>query len=322
MKKFKLKTILYSFLTGSILFISIILTLNYQEHPKYRDFNENPTGKVMPTDAVEINKTKAISNLYQIKYSGIEKAKEEYNLVYDMQMLLIKSKLKGLLKLQDGNYSFSKNATVPQIQKLEIELNNKLKLIEKLTGSSSDFIFEQSSKYNQDKISMMINVFKYKFYDEFDTLIQLEYNKSPFILNLKSIFTIINKEESDYLVKINKSYSSLPLLLNNQLSEVKKEDFSNKFLNEIARLFLGEDNAFSHGFISNKKYAIYQKEILEEFQKENSYKIPNVVTKKLNNLISVKNNFAIILARILYYTVVSSILTLLIIRIKKFLFNE
>jgi hypothetical protein len=134
------------------------------------------------------------------------------------------------------------------------------------------------------------------------------------LLNIKAIFRLSSEDEINYFTKINKSYSSLPLYLTNSFSELKNQSFFTELVNELARLSLGNENAFSHGFISNNYFVKYQIDILTDFEKTHPYFNSQNKVSQIKEISMIQNNFAIIMAKIIYYITVIGLVYLFLVK--------
>lgn len=292
-----------------ILITSSALTY-YKVHPDTKFFKESNYNVKRWLDEAHLNSSKIndIQLLLNNDIGFLQKSRKEAQVLFELNEVLVKSRLNGMLEVKEGELKFTKKANNRVRNKIDQNLSNVVKKYESIRTPKEMIVLNGS----EPSIP-----FSYFYFKKLKELSDLELSRKRILVNLfidiKSILRLTNEKEKNYLDQINTCYALFPVLCASRSSLEYKSSFFEEYSIDLFSCFFGAKTAISHGFINSKNIYEIQKTALSEFHQITGFKLPESYIKELKDQ-KRSNSIRLeyILAFITYFSFVSGFLYLIL----------
>lgn len=306
----RLKQIVIMIVLIDLILITSSALTYYKVHPDTKFFKESNYNIKRWLDEAHLNSSKIndIQLLLNNDIGFLQKSRREAQVLFELNEVLVNSRLNGMLEVKEGGLKFTKKANNRVRNKIDQNLSNILKKYETIRTPKEMIVLNGSEPSSP---------FSYFYFKKLKELSDLELSRKRILVNLfidfKSLLRFTNEKEKNYLDQINTCYALFPVLCASRSSLEYKSSFFEEYSIDLFSCFFGAKTAISHGFIKSQNIYEIQKKGLSEFHQITGSKFPESYVKELNNQKESKYfGLVSILAIITYFSFVLGVFYLIL----------
>lgn len=318
MKKFKF--FLKLILVIDVVLTIVILTPFYKSYPNVDFFNQRKFSDRNWLSKGFIN----VYNINKIQFhlnqgiSFLQKPRKEAEIIYKMTGIFLREKLNGNLQTNDdGDWVYSESVSNKNRSRIDAELNSATKEYEKIAISDEKQVLISNKKHN---VSSEI-LFNLEYFKKLNELDKNHFSKNSLIVNtivnLKSMFGVLNENETEFINEVNFCYSTFPILCSNNSGLDFEVDNYQDLSIKLAQHFFGLENSISHGYINSNCIANIQLNNLKKFSEPLGLELSDNYLNSVNEIENSKSyNSVSFFADFIYYSFITSLFLVIVLWFK------